>query len=186
MSILTRNLTNSVKVNGKDIAVNMSFDNVLKLFKMLSDERLDDSTQIALGIKMLFKDPIDLPPKELVQVWEAAFKQLFIGEEKDEFERDIKGNIIRRRTEQNDSKKTFCFEQDANYIYASFMSDYGIDLNDMRGKLHWYKFKSLLDGLGDDTRIKKIIEIRTMSIPPKATAKERERIERLKREYALK
>ena len=35
------------------------------------------------------------------------------------------------------------FKQDSSYIYSSFLMDYGIDLIEQQGKLHWQKFISL-------------------------------------------
>ncbi|MCM6766447.1 Gp15 family bacteriophage protein, partial [Weissella paramesenteroides] len=43
------------------------------------------------------------------------------------------------------------FEQDAAAIYASFMSDYHIDLNNEIDRMHWDTFKALFDNLGEKT-----------------------------------
>lgn len=40
------------------------------------------------------------------------------------------------------------------------MEQYGIDLIKEQGKLHWDKFKALLDGLGPDTQFRRIVTIR--------------------------
>ena len=53
----------------------------------------------------------------------------------------------------------FDFELDADYIYAAFMSQYGIDLVDIE-YLHWYKFLALFKGLKDDEVICKIMGYR--------------------------
>lgn len=49
--------------------------------------------------------------------------------------------------------------EDSEYIYASFMAVYGIDLCDV--ELHWWKFKALLLGLPDDSKIKQIMAMRS-------------------------
>ena len=51
------------------------------------------------------------------------------------------------------------YELDADYIYAAFLSQYGIDLCDIE-YLHWYKFLALLKGLKNDERIKEIMSYR--------------------------
>lgn len=51
------------------------------------------------------------------------------------------------------------YELDADYIYAAFLSQYGIDLCDI-DHLHWYKFLALLKGLKNDERIKEIMSYR--------------------------
>ena len=53
----------------------------------------------------------------------------------------------------------FDFEIDSDYIYAAFMSQYGIDLVDIE-HLHWHKFLALFRGLKDDEVICKIMGYR--------------------------
>lgn len=53
----------------------------------------------------------------------------------------------------------FDYMIDADYIYAAFMSQYGIDLIDVE-ELHWYKFLALFEGLKDDEKICKIMAYR--------------------------
>lgn len=49
--------------------------------------------------------------------------------------------------------------EDGEYIYASFLQAYNIDLVDVE-ELHWHKFKALLLGLPDNTKIKEIMSMR--------------------------
>lgn len=84
-------------------------------------------------------------------------------------------------------QKSMDFIQDGQLIYAAFMQAYGIDLNDQRGKLHWWKFTALLRGLPSNTRFMEVVQIRTKPMPPptKHNAQERAQLIRLKQEYAL-
>ena len=84
-------------------------------------------------------------------------------------------------------QKSMDFIQDGQLIYAAFMQSYGIDLNDQRGKLHWWKFTALLRGLPSNTRFMEVVQIRTkpMPAPTKHNAQERAQLIRLKQEYAL-
>ena len=52
------------------------------------------------------------------------------------------------------------FEQDAEYIYASFLQAYGINLLKSQNRLTWTEFKALLNALPDNTIMQQIIEIR--------------------------
>src|SRR5690606_36784562 len=85
--------------------------------------------------------------------------------------------------EQGSEKPPYDLEKDAEYIYASFMYDYGIDLFEQQAKLHWRKFKALLVGLSDDSMFKRVVAIRTMEVPPptKYNHKVRRQIIELKR-----
>jgi len=57
------------------------------------------------------------------------------------------------------------FEKDGDYIYASFMQAYKIDLIEEQGRLPWKKFLYLFNGLPADTKIKQIMRIRQMPVP---------------------
>lgn len=83
--------------------------------------------------------------------------------------------------------KAFDFVQDSPLIYAAFYQAYGMDLVDQQGKLHWWKFQSLLNGLPSNTRFSEIVSIRMKPIPAptKYNKEEREELMRLKAVYAL-
>ena len=57
-------------------------------------------------------------------------------------------------------QKYYSFTQDAEAIYASFREQYGINLLQEKGKLHWDEFKALFAGLGPNTYFQRIVEIR--------------------------
>ena len=79
------------------------------------------------------------------------------------------------------------FERDGDYIYASFMQAYQIDLIDEQGKLPWKKFLYLFNGLPADTKIKQIMRIRQMPVPEYngKNSKEIQEINEMKSYYAL-
>lgn len=56
--------------------------------------------------------------------------------------------------------------EDGEYIYASFMKDYGIDLIDT--DMHWWKFKALFTSLSEDTKMAKIMGYRGYKKPAKS------------------
>ena len=67
------------------------------------------------------------------------------------------------------------------------MEDYGIDLIEQRGKLHWKKFLALFQGLSEKTKIREVMKIRSMEIPQlnRHNRKEIQSIMELKSYYAL-
>lgn len=83
--------------------------------------------------------------------------------------------------------KSMDFIQDGPLIYAAFMQAYGMDLNDQRGRLHWWKFTALLRGLPSNTRFMEVVQIRTKPLPQptKYNTQERAQLVRLKQEFAL-
>ena len=89
---------------------------------------------------------------------------------------------------QGDGEKPpYDLEKDAEYIYASFLYDYGIDLFEQQGRLHWKKFKALLVGLSDESIFKRVVAIRTTPLPPpnKYNQEERRRLMELKQAFSL-
>ena len=93
----------------------------------------------------------------------------------------------RSRPRVGKQQKLFDFEDDGEYIYASFMQDYGIDLIEEQGRLPWNRFIALFQGLGADTKIKEVMRYRGMEIPKpnKSNQKEIQEIMELKTYYAL-
>jgi len=161
--------------------VNLSFDNILLLLELLNDNELDDESKIELGIEFLLGKPLEMDIEQQYQIFTELFER-FIQEEQ-QVRTDRLGNPL---PVQEESKPSYCFTHDAEYIYASFMQAYGIDLIEEQGKLHWVKFKALLDGLPDDTKFRQVIDIRMRKLPTgKGTADERKSLLALKKAYAL-
>lgn len=183
---LSIQLDDTVKIDGEKYDVDMSYDNILRLLDMLNDKALTDVEQIVVGLHMLLDTQLDLPLKKQEAVFYEVFTQM-IGKGKEaDAPVDIEGNPMPAQG-QPKSERVYSIKQDANYIYASFMQDYGIDLIDAQGELHWYKFQALLEGLRKDTKFKEVIEIRTMELPTgKNTGKQRDAMKKAKKAYELK
>lgn len=175
-------LTETVEIDGKTYKLNLSFDNVLRLIDMLNDKQLDDITQIETGLYMLLGVELDYPIDKKEEIFYQIFYETIGKEVEENIPVDLDGNPMPQQKEE----KIYSIKQDAPYIYASFYQDYGIDLFEIQGKLHWEKFKALLAGLRPDTKFKEIINIRTMELPTgKGTEKQRKRIKELKEYYRL-
>lgn len=175
-------LTETVEIDGKTYKLNMSFDNVLRLIDMLNDKQLNDITQIETGLYMLLGVELDYPIEKKEEIFYQIFYETIGKEVEENLPVDLDGNPMPQQKEE----KIYSIKQDAPYIFASFYQDYGIDLFEMQGKLHWEKFKALLEGLRPDTKFKEIVNIRTMELPTgKGTEKQRKRIKELKEYYRL-
>lgn len=178
-------LTDTVEIDGKTYKLDLSFDNVLRLIDMLNDKELDDVTQIETGLYMLLGVELDYPIEKKAEIFQKIFRETIGKETEENIPVDIEGNPL--PVDPEEQKRVYSIKQDAEYIYASFYQDYGIDLFEAQGKLHWEKFKALLVGLRPDTKFKEVIEIRTMDLPSgKGMEKERQRIKKLKEYYKLK
>jgi hypothetical protein len=77
------------------------------------------------------------------------------------------------------------FEQDADYIYADFLTAYGIDLTDENMSLHWWQFVALLRALPESTSMAKRMYYRSVDLS-ELKGKEKSRIAGIKKEIAIR
>lgn len=154
MLSLTDDLTEIISYQGHDYPIDLAFDNVLRFYQLLDDTDFDESEKIIAAFHIFFDVEIPEDPEFLIGV----FKRLGEYVSSNPYGSDTEG-------QQGDIApvRYFSFQQDAEAIYSSFMFQYGIDLIDQQGKLHWDKFKALLDGLGPETQFRRIVSIRQQS-----------------------
>ena len=81
------------------------------------------------------------------------------------------------------------YVEDMDYIEASFMSDYGIDLTET--DMDWYKFNNLMNGLsnsemGNCCVLNRIRNLRNFDLSTIKDSKERQKIAKAKDSVALK
>jgi hypothetical protein len=99
-------------------------------------------------------------PRIPENIEEAVNKMLWFYRCGEEEEKEEKRQRYQRRTSK---EPAFSFSQDEPYIYAAFLEEYGIDLTQTQD-LHWWKFMSLFESLGEDTKMSKIMYYRKASI----------------------
>lgn len=93
------------------------------------------------------------------------------------------GVSCEKNTGRASSRVTFDFEQDSEYIYSAFLTQYSIDLS--IEQIHWWKFKALFKALGSDLEISKIMLYRGMDM--KDVPKEQKKFySEMKQRYTLK
>lgn len=143
---ITKPLTDYVIYEGKKIKLNISFDTVLKVYDIFKDGFLLDYEKAQFALALLVKGR-RMPDLKLLDV---IFK-----EQIETFQRNSNKTSLR----------VVDFKQDSAYIYSSFILDYGIDLVEQQGKLHWQKFISLFQGLSERTKIREVMSIRSRPLP---------------------
>ena len=161
---LSERLPYSIEYNGQQYKLCPAYDNILRMYRAI--EGIDDMEQVDIMLYFLIDGSYPLDINLLQAIINLIFPKA-------------------RQTGQN--ARSFDFQQDAQLIYASFYQAYGMDLFEQQGKLHWWSFMALLNGLPSDTKLSEVISIRTRPIP-KATrynARERNELLRLKHIYAL-
>lgn len=176
MSFITEPIKNKVVFERAKYTIYAPFDNVLEVQRLFREEGLPDLVKIRQALKMLTCNNRRLE-KLHPEKMQSLLKEIF----------DNCINTPKRPEKQQKGPPVLDFDHDAEYIYSSFMLDYGIDLVDMQGKLHWKKFISLFRGLSEQTKIREVMRIRSMDIPKfnGRNGKTIREIQELKSYYAL-
>lgn len=172
MGFLTEPIEDIVRIGRRKYCINAAFDVVLDVQRLYREE-LPDVVKLNQALKMF---GIGKPEKIELQIRADLLN-------------DIYKNCIntKQRPPVKQQLPVFDFEEDAEYIYASFMLDYGIDLIDVQGQLHWKKFIALFQGLSESTKIREVMKIRSMEVPryDGHNQKQIQEIQELKSYYAL-
>lgn len=173
MNILADGLPRTVRVAGRDVPIETGFRAGLILEAVLRDGRLTNAEKLQRAIELYFR-PGDLSPDEIPEAVEAMIRFYRCGADAPSTSGQEDG--------PPPEEPAYSYEHDAGYIYAAFMQAYGIDLSK---NIHWWQFRALFQSLPEDTMLMKIIGYRTAKVPAKASAEQRQRINDLKRIYAL-
>ena len=173
---LTERLDDYIEYEGARYALDLSFDNVLRVLELFGDTDFTKGQKAIIAFDMLVRDEIKVDIDTKAQIILFILKDFL--------------DIDFDQLETSDAPKkppVYDLKADASYIYASFLQDYNIDLIEQQGKLHWKKFQALLTGLREKTKFREVVGIRTMDIPaPTEHNKEqRDHIMKLKEVYKL-
>ena len=116
----------------------------------MQDKSIKDNDKIYLALELYYPNiPDDINSAIEKMLWfYRCGKDLITSKRKGKGKSDI---------------KIYSFEYDDDYIYAAFMDQYGIDLQDIK-YLHWWKFKAMFKSLKEDTEIVKIMRYRSMDL----------------------
>lgn len=166
MSIITDVPKDIVIIENKEVPIYTDFRNWIKIDAVLNDQTAAAEKKIADILRLSFKRL----PDNIGQAFKAAaeFYNPYPKEKRT-------GHLGTKR-------RLYSFEYDAPYIYAAFLSEYGINLHET--PMHWHTFLALMMSLGSECTFSKIIAIRDMDISA-MTGKQKNAYSRLKHIYAL-
>lgn len=161
-----------VIIDGKRYDINTDFRIALKCEKIAEDETIYDEERALAIIYLLFGDE-GLNSNNKNELLEKAKTYLSCGKE----------------IKSSNEKPDMDYEEDWDYVEASFMSDYRIDLSEV--KMHWWKFNKLMNGLsnsemGNCCVLNRIRNLRTYDLKKIDDPKEKQRIKKAQEEVALK
>lgn len=167
----------------KEYDIDLSFDNVLDAYDILDNKFLRDYEKARLCLSLLL-DEQEYEISEAIELWNYIYLSFIHVEQKEVVKKDLLGNPLPSEKSE-ETANVMDFNVDANYIYASFMQAYGINLIEQQGKMHWKEFLALLDGLPNNTRIKEVMRIRSWKPSKNDSAEYKEQMKELQGFYAL-
>lgn len=202
---LSRKLTDKLVIDDKEYALDLSFDNVLKMFEMMRDDDIPEYIKPHFAIRMLISKSLagntreekaesfnndfeNYSIEEMSKVFKSVFEEhISLSDVKDNHvEYDLAGNPMKTTASSGKQEQApYDIRFDGDYIYASFLQAYGIDLFDVQGELHWRKFNALLSGLPEGTKLMEVIKIRKWKAQKGDSAEYKEEMRRLQKDYAL-
>lgn len=170
MSILTKPLPETVRVDGKEYGINTDFRRWLEFEKISIDGAMSEQDRIVrmlqLGYRYELPSNIGLALQALIDFYKGGH---------DTVKTYQKG--------EGNKKRAYDFEYDAPYIYAAFLAQYQIDLQ--TATLHWWQFRALFQALSEDNQIVKIMEYRSMDLSKIKDKEQKARYRKMQQIYAL-
>lgn len=164
-----------VKVGEKKYKINTDFRVAIECNNIAQDDSIGNTERPLAIIYKLFGDEGLDNSQDWDKLLELAIKYLTLN-------KDTNGV-------DNNTEIDMDFSEDMDYIEASFMSDYRIDL--ATEKMHWWKFYTLLEGLsnselGNCCVLNRVRNLRTFDLSQIKDNKERERLAKAKEMVSLK
>lgn len=167
---------NFVKVGNKKYKLNTSYLTAIKCDKIAKDTEIGDYERTLAVLYTLYGDDAFNCNEDAEKLIELGKKYLLLGEDKKEANNEI-------------SEADFDYEQDMDLIKASFMFDYGIDL-DKEPNMHWWTFTRLLNGLsnsefGNCCILNRVRNLRNLDLSTIKDAKTRSKLAKAKEQVTL-
>lgn len=164
-----------VKIGDKKYKINTDFRVAIECNNIAQDNTIGDTERPLAIIYKLFGDKGLNNSQDWDKLLELGIKYLSLGKDTSSVDNNIEIDMD--------------FNEDMDYIEASFMSDYRIDLTNE--KMHWWKFYNLLEGLsnselGNCCVLNRVRNLRTFDLSQIKDNKERERLAKAKEMVALK
>lgn len=173
MNILTDPLPKTVAVGGEKYPINTDFRASIRFELLMQNASLPDSDKALKALELYYpRAPCDAQGACDGMLW---FYRCGREETKRQEESGDGGGEPRR---------VYDFAYDADYIYAAFLAQYGVDLQET-AHLHWWKFRAMFRALDETCEFVKIMGYRAMRIPAKMPKEQKAFYRRMKRIHAL-
>ena len=177
MNILTDPVPKTVVIGGAEIPIQSDFRASIRFELVMENPGLSDEEKIMEALRIYYgngnADQEDFfPPMPLDEAIERLVWFYQAGKEGNPGAGTGKGSQI------------YSYLFDDEYIFAAFLEQYGVDLQEIP-YLHWWKFKAMFLGLKSDTRIVEIMGYRSMDITSKMSSEQKQFYRKMKKLFAI-
>lgn len=171
MSLLLDVLPYEVEIDGTWYRLNTDYRICIMYEQLMLDSEVEDRNKLIKVLRLFFGD--DIPRNTDVAVEKISW---FYNCGMDPEEK-------RSKDGKRSKKRIYDFDYDADYIYAAFMQQYGVNLQ--TDEIHWWEFRAMFKSLRDDTEFVKIMGYRCIQINNNMTKSQKEFYQNMKTLHAL-
>ncbi|MBF0709723.1 MULTISPECIES: Gp15 family bacteriophage protein [unclassified Gemella] len=185
---ISKKLKDEVIIKDEVYRINLAFDNVLRVLDIFNDDSKSNYSKIFIALGFLtgvnLMDRLTLI--EAIGIYNKILDEYIKLSSLSDFNNlDLEGNPMPLKKGEKQEKRVYSLRYDGDYIFASFLQAYNIDLIEQQGKLHWKKFNALLVGLPKDTKFMQVCKIRSWKPSKGEDRTYKEQMRRLQEEYRL-
>lgn len=173
MNILIDELPTSVEIDGVVYNIDTNFRSFIKLELLIDDPNLTKIEKIYVILQIFYGE------QKINNLKKAIDAILWMYKGGDEIEA-----VAEAKDDFTPPKPIYNFNYDADLIFSAFMTQYNIDLNEIK-YMHWWKFKALLKGLSEDVKFSKVLFYRSVKITSDMPKEQKKFYREMKKLYAL-
>lgn len=174
MNLLIDIVPTNVEIDNKKYKINTDFRTSILFELLIQDNSLEQKEKLIKALKLYYP----VVPKNIE---EAIEKILWFYKCGKDFQY---GDSKSKGSNRTNRELEYSFEYDDEYIYAAFLDQYNIDLQDI-DYLHWWKFRAMFKSLKEDNLIVKMMGYRSVNLSEITDKEQRKQIKKMKELYKL-
>ena len=159
MNLLTDALPLTVEVAGREYPIDSSYRCMVRFELLIRSRTVGEAEKAVRSLQSFY-------PQEMPGDLQAAMDRLLWFYRCGKKERPQRASSM--VSQRGAAQEIYSFEYDDDYLYAAFLDQYGLDLQE-HPDLHWWKFKAMFKALRQENEIVKIMGYRGMTIDSSMT-----------------
>lgn len=176
-TLIMNKIPTHVWIKDEKIPINTDFRASIEFELLMGDDMVPPEDKVKRALEIYYGKR-QFRTEEVGNAVDALLWFYSCGKEQ---EAETKKNVIVKG--HISSTRIYDYQYDADYIYAAFLQQYGIDIETDR--IHWWKFKAMFKSLSDQCEFVKIMGYRSIKIDNNMTKSQKEFYQDMKKIHAL-